>query len=103
MFGRFERHHRLEEQELRLRLAGHPHDHVVRLVRQRLRAALRLRDRPQVVALEEAQRVADVVAPEDPGLDVEQLLGDPQVRSQVVGQGRQRLEHRREDAARTPG
>ena len=43
-----------------------------------------------------------MVAAEDPGLDVEQLLRDPQVLDQVGGEGIQILEHGREDPGPGP-
>ena len=102
MFESAHRHHRLEQEELGLRLAGHPHDDVVGLGREGLLARLAGRHGPQVVALEEALRVGDVVAAEHPGLDVEQLLGDPQVGQEPLGHGVHGLEQRREDAAVRP-
>ena len=98
MFDPSDRDHGLEQQELGRRLARHPHDDVVGLGREGLLALLALRHGPQVVALEEARDVGDVVAAVHRRLDVEQLLGDPQVRDEVAGQLRQRLEQRREDA-----
>ena len=99
MFGRSRRDHRLEQQELdALASPGHPHDHVVGLGRQGLLARSAPRDGPQVVVPEELLGVGHVVAAVHPGLDVEQLLGDPQVRREVGRHRRHRLEQVREDA-----
>ena len=80
-----------------LRLAGHAHDDVVRLVREALRAGRVRRHGPQVLVVVERGRVVDVVAGVRPGLDVEQLLGHPQVRPEVGRHRVERLEQGRED------
>ena len=65
----------------RPRLAGHPHHHVVGLGREGLLAVWPVGTVHRSSLAEELLRVGHVVPPEHPGLDVELLLRDAQVRA----------------------